>query len=142
MIKKFKVGDLVIVKEQPKDMYVEVKGEMAFIDELIIHKNIDYANIYTLKEEKNGSMGGSGCVPLSCLSLENDNIFLIELKKKHDEKAEKFRLKHESYINRYNKEKEIFLLEASRKIKVSKEDIELVVEMYQKFKEDVNYYCR
>jgi hypothetical protein len=74
------VGAIVRVVKQPNDLYVHIKGDVGFIDEML--EGGTHARIVTLKLD--GEMGGTGPVMLDCLEPELAPEW-AEAKRIHDE---------------------------------------------------------
>lgn len=110
----FKIGDIIKVIKQPKDLFVQIIGEVAYIEDI----KEDFVSIRTIKP--NGCRGGGGSIPISCIELEGGDIwkehkkaidaadaqFEIECKTRQenwlkfvDKIANKYNLSRETIIN-------------------------------------------
>lgn len=92
----FSVGDLVRVARQPNEMNVHIEGQVGYIDEL--DPNGTHARINALKVD--GTLSGSGTVPLDCLELEGAAHWKVA-KGIHDADLERRSLEHAARAKRY-----------------------------------------
>ncbi len=65
-----KIGDICRVVSQPPNMIVTIVGKVGFISEI----KDDYVSFESLRID--GSIDGAGAIPLSCLKIENDPVWL------------------------------------------------------------------
>lgn len=101
-----KVGDICRVVSQPPDMIVTIVGKIGFIDEI----NDEYASFEALRRD--GSIDGAGAVPLSCLRVETDPVwihakalrdqYLAEILKEGLERTRRWQLKLTEVAEKYS----------------------------------------
>ncbi len=131
----FKANDLVRVVKQSSTInnHIRTVGMSGFIEEIVG----DYAQFVELREDGLGGMGG---VPLDCLELANDDARLQRLKKKRDEYYEKLRNEAMASSKKYKALKDKYVAEACQETGVSKQNVEKIFEIANKFEDDWNYY--
>jgi hypothetical protein len=97
----FKLNDVVIITKNPPNQIVKIKGDVGYIDEFQEATNekgevIKYVYFKTIK--LNSFLGGMGSVPIDCIELCDNPIYLkrfqeiIEHQKKENDRYENERL--------------------------------------------------
>lgn len=97
----FKLNDVVIVTKNPPNQIVKIKGDIGYIDEFQETTNekgeiVKYVYFKTI--ELNSFCGGMGSVPIDCIELCDNPVYLkrfqeiLEHQRKEDERYEKERL--------------------------------------------------
>lgn len=115
-----KVGDVCRITIQPKDLMVKILGEVGFVSEICGEKN-DHARFESLKLD--GSSGGAGTIPLSCLQ-KIDDVEWINAKAIRDEKYDKIYQECMERTRRY----QVLLEEVALKYSITTKQVE---EIYQ-----------
>jgi len=93
----FKLNDVVIVTKNPPNQIVKIKGDIGYIDEFQETTNekgevLKYVYFKTI--ELNSFYGGMGSVPIDCIELCDNPVYLkrfqeiLEHQKKEDEKRD------------------------------------------------------
>ena len=85
-----KVGDIVRVVKQPPDMRPHIVDEVGYVEEI----DGEWARIQALRPD--GSAGGCGCVPVSCLAPETSSLWTAA------------RAKHDACVKRLHEEGTVF----------------------------------
>jgi hypothetical protein len=67
--KEMKLHDLLRIKEQPSNQYVQLKGEYAVVEE-VFPDEPHFVNIATI--DLTGATRGHGTVPVGCLEIVNE----------------------------------------------------------------------
>ena len=129
---EFKVNDLVTIIAQPGsskiNSHINMRGLSGYIEEIVG----EYAQFVELNEK---GYGGCGGVPLSCLSLQNDNRRLQELKRIKEEKFEALLKENQERQKKYTLLLENYLTRISEKTGIS---IDLVKEIFKAHKDFEN----
>ena len=96
-----KVGDIVRVWKQPRDLPAQIIGNVGFIEEMVV----DRARLQCFRRD--GSISGGGCIPIECLALEESPKWL-EGKRLFDDRMRKSQNASERFSERlYAKEVEL-----------------------------------
>ena len=118
----FNLHDVVIVTKNPPNQIVKIKGDIGYIDELQETTNekgevVKYVYFKTI--ELNSFCGGMGSVPIDCIELCDNPVYLkrfqeiLEHKKKEEEKREL--IQAFSQLERKLKSKEIEFIRLKEK---------------------------
>jgi len=108
-------GDIVRIFKQPTDLGPQIKGTVGFIENIVGK----YAAIQALR--LNGESDGGGSVPLSCLQLETDPMWL-RAKKAYDRRMDVLYNEYEKRTKCYKK----VLRHVAKKYNISKKKAEKI----------------
>ena len=115
----FKLNDVVIVTKNPPNQIVKIKGDIGYIDEFQEATNekgevVKYVYFKTI--ELNSFCGGMGSVPIDCIELCDNPVYLkrfqeiLEHQKKENEKYDLIQAFSQLEKNLKDREEEIIKL--------------------------------
>lgn len=111
-----KIGDLVVVAQQPPNLLPKIVGGVGYIQGLLD----GYAQIQTIS--LSGEYSGTGSVPEFCLKPEGRQEW-IEAKRKHDEYKAKSRAEAKAHSDRVHRKEE----ELASRFGLSVSDVRTIV---------------
>jgi hypothetical protein len=112
----FKLNDVVIVTKNPPNQIVKIKGDIGYIDEFqeaANEKGEVIKHVYFKTIELNSFCGGMGSVPIDCIEICNNPVYLkrfqeiLEHQKKENEKYDLIQAFSNLERSLKNKEEEI-----------------------------------
>ena len=121
----FKQNDVVIVTKNPPNQIVKIKGDIGYIDEFQEATNkkgelVKYVYFKTI--ELNSFLGGMGSVPIDCIELCDNPVYLkrfqeiLEHQRKENEKYDLIQAFSQLEKNLKDKEEEIIKLKEKSEI--------------------------